>query len=556
MREGFHQRRMTWRPSERQAAVLDALSEGLTNDEIAARIGISPDGVKWHVGELLGRSGLPDRYALAEWWRQQRPRGRAVGFAWPASLRFGFLAGAVAVVGVAAVFVGGLLPGREHNGDVETPQAVQADIGDGEGPPEQAAAAQPPPSGGKPFFAQRQMDYVGTPTVRISGGDLPHPVTVPEIEFEVACANATNNGLSCSAGVDRQNLPEPDPGLPRYRWDFVYIGADYDVPNEWFWYGGREVPSHEYWYVPSEPPVVGPLPDYGWVELGKPVADMIDRYAGLAKVGAINGEPADREGLLASFDHLDGEVAVQEPAGAMRVLPDVEARRLVELLGQMEPVILIGEGPRQRDLNPVIVELRLGSEVLPFLYLPPGEIAEQALIAPSLESLSSWRLWGDRYAKSAFVVPEALEMLMTDLGVASSPPPAGLRSTVVHPQPEHWKFISRIEIWREGEDERLVLPPLDHQPCPEGCNLEYPATEPAGEPLKVAIWPTGVQPFPDLASPALFDYYPDDGTGRGALVQTACPAVAGGHCSQFIDFSFYPPPPIDAILQEAARQLQ
>jgi hypothetical protein len=101
-----------------------------------------------------------------------------------------------------------------------------------------------------------------------------------------------------------------------------------------------------------------------------------------------------------------------------------------------------------------------------------------------------------------------------------------------------------------------VLPPLERQPCLEGCELEYPASLPAGEPLKVAIWPTGVQPFPDLVTPALFDYYPGDETGLGILVQTSCPAVAGGYCSQFVDFSFYPPPDIDAALQKASRQLQ
>ena len=50
-------------PAERR--VLDALREGGTNAEIAARLGISADGVKYHVSNMLGKLGLENRQQLA-----------------------------------------------------------------------------------------------------------------------------------------------------------------------------------------------------------------------------------------------------------------------------------------------------------------------------------------------------------------------------------------------------------------------------------------------------------------------------------------------------------
>jgi DNA-binding CsgD family transcriptional regulator len=51
----------------RQQEVLELVREGLTNDEIARRLGISPDGVKFHVSEILGRLGVTSRREAAGW---------------------------------------------------------------------------------------------------------------------------------------------------------------------------------------------------------------------------------------------------------------------------------------------------------------------------------------------------------------------------------------------------------------------------------------------------------------------------------------------------------
>jgi DNA-binding CsgD family transcriptional regulator len=70
-REGYHLPRRE-SPSPAQRRVLDALLEGKTNREIAWRLSLSFETVKWHISDLLGEMGLTDRHALAHWWRRQR----------------------------------------------------------------------------------------------------------------------------------------------------------------------------------------------------------------------------------------------------------------------------------------------------------------------------------------------------------------------------------------------------------------------------------------------------------------------------------------------------
>ena len=59
-----------------------AVQHGMTSREIAKRKGISQDGVEFHIGNVLGKLGLPDRKALRQWFQppkdsalQQQRRG-------------------------------------------------------------------------------------------------------------------------------------------------------------------------------------------------------------------------------------------------------------------------------------------------------------------------------------------------------------------------------------------------------------------------------------------------------------------------------------------------
>jgi DNA-binding CsgD family transcriptional regulator len=57
-----------WTPRQRQ--VLDLLRDGRTNAEVAEVLGISIQGVKWHITEILGKLQADSREEAAEYWRR------------------------------------------------------------------------------------------------------------------------------------------------------------------------------------------------------------------------------------------------------------------------------------------------------------------------------------------------------------------------------------------------------------------------------------------------------------------------------------------------------
>ncbi len=93
MDRGQHVERLT----PRQREVLRLIERGHTNGEIAEQLGISLQGVKWHVRELLGKLGADSREELIE------RRHAAIG--WPAPVRW--LRGLVALGNVKVAAVAG-----------------------------------------------------------------------------------------------------------------------------------------------------------------------------------------------------------------------------------------------------------------------------------------------------------------------------------------------------------------------------------------------------------------------------------------------------------------
>jgi DNA-binding CsgD family transcriptional regulator len=61
----------------RQRQVLALLREGLSNEQIAERLGISLDGAKFHVSEILGRLGVGSRNEAAGWQPEEGERATA-----------------------------------------------------------------------------------------------------------------------------------------------------------------------------------------------------------------------------------------------------------------------------------------------------------------------------------------------------------------------------------------------------------------------------------------------------------------------------------------------
>ena len=84
--------------------VLEHLREGKTNAEIAVRLGITPDGVKFHVSNMLAKLNLPDRAALAAWEGDAATSAphRAVYGVWHAPIAL-----KLTVTALAALLIGG-----------------------------------------------------------------------------------------------------------------------------------------------------------------------------------------------------------------------------------------------------------------------------------------------------------------------------------------------------------------------------------------------------------------------------------------------------------------
>ncbi len=128
----------------REWEVLACIREELSNEEIAGRLGISLDGVKYHVTEILSKLGLENRHDAAR-WKPEEPRR------WWAALPLLFwrrlggwlspaLAGglAVAVAAGIGVLVWALVAARSGNGTtattIEHPLAAYTVVGIGSDP--------------------------------------------------------------------------------------------------------------------------------------------------------------------------------------------------------------------------------------------------------------------------------------------------------------------------------------------------------------------------------------------------------------------------------------
>lgn len=121
----------------REQEVLALLRRGLTNAEIAAELGISLDGAKYHVSEIIGKLGLRNRYEAAVWperrWWALSPLAPLVLW-WRRSLArapgaLGWAAGALSVALFAAALTGlGVLIAALLRNPGGAPGPVEADV--------------------------------------------------------------------------------------------------------------------------------------------------------------------------------------------------------------------------------------------------------------------------------------------------------------------------------------------------------------------------------------------------------------------------------------------
>ncbi|MGK2964805.1 MAG: helix-turn-helix domain-containing protein [Tepidiformaceae bacterium] len=115
----------------RQREVLDLIARGYTNPQIADALGVSIDGAKWHVREILSKLGVDSREEAAEWWRSERSVGVRVRRATRSAVGLGVLrwvAGGAAVALVGALAVVAVMAARGDGQEVVGPE-VTATVG-------------------------------------------------------------------------------------------------------------------------------------------------------------------------------------------------------------------------------------------------------------------------------------------------------------------------------------------------------------------------------------------------------------------------------------------
>lgn len=175
--------------------VLEALREGGTNAEIGARLGITADGVKFHVSNMLSKLGVRNRRELAAWHPEPRRRRLRALFDVPAGLAA--VAEPVALVGAGAAAVAGVTVSAIAV--VAVVAVVLVGVG-GNGEP--AAVVQP--------RAAATSTAIPTPAPTPTAMATPAPTSTPT-PMPAVTTPTPSPTVSPSPEPDRTPTPTPEP---------------------------------------------------------------------------------------------------------------------------------------------------------------------------------------------------------------------------------------------------------------------------------------------------------------------------------------------------------
>ena len=113
--------------TQRQKQVLDLIVAGRTNGEIATELGMTLDGAKWNVSEILTKLGLADRDEAADYWRWRNRRSRRLASMARGLIGLPALGWATGAAGVAALAIAGFGVFASAAGlgdDISSPSAI------------------------------------------------------------------------------------------------------------------------------------------------------------------------------------------------------------------------------------------------------------------------------------------------------------------------------------------------------------------------------------------------------------------------------------------------
>jgi len=225
--------------TERQRQVLDLLAKSRSNQEIADELGISLDGAKWHVREIISILGVESRYEAADYWREYHglpARLRRFGAALTTSTGLRWAAGVAAVTGVTAA---GIL------------LVVAATSGDGPVPASQAETPSPAP-GETPSPAPDETPTPGATTDPLVPGarqppPLPSVVSDPDALASgrlLVYADEVGAEVVASRRHPIVDIVTYDRDADRIVAAFRVGGADEFTTTDWARLAGRQVVAH------------------------------------------------------------------------------------------------------------------------------------------------------------------------------------------------------------------------------------------------------------------------------------------------------------------------
>jgi DNA-binding CsgD family transcriptional regulator len=523
----------------REQEVLELIRAGLSNEQIAERLSISFATAKFHVSEIIGKLGVRDRREAAL-WQPDAPGApsRQPGWLAPLSMlrhvpRVVTPAVSAALVGIAAVAVAllawGVMASRDGTrlASVRAPATIAADHGCGQ----QVAT---------------EAGIVPWTTLRISGGDLPHPITVPFTEYLLA----TDLGRQSWVGAP---TAAPAPIITRYRVQFVCAGDGATPVGAAGAYAGG--PAQR-----LQPPNIGAsaAAPQSWQQAPPVLAALLDRYIALGD--AVTDQPTLGQSIYATQRRAPTSVSV-----AGRALSDADAGTFLSLLGDSSPMRfgLRGRGVGQRALKAATVDVRLDTETLTFSYIPPGPVAPYGLLMSTPE-VDVWEVSAlldpPAYAQHAYSVPKQLDDLMAGLGFVGGAPVENADTRIIPLLDADMTMrIDHVTVSDGTQDVSVDGVDPDRTDCAPGvdvCDHEA-ATLPANaQPLTLTVSRRGVDPFPEAQRPAEYSYYPPATAGaRGVLVQTKAGAIWNATSGRDGGTPYYASAATDDALRAAVRQL-
>ena len=304
--------------------VLEALREGGTNAEIAARLGVSTNTVRYHVSNMLAKLELRDRRALAA-WRPETPR-RRLGAVLAVPAAVWSVGRPLAWVGVGAAVLAGVVVVAVALVALEA--LVEPD-------PDPPAAVAPPPA---TPTATATPSPTPTPALAATPEPTPTPTTTPTPPVTPTAAPLLEPASSPASCEDIECHIQPDPDAFEHRvWEYPFGLVDWDagtfvlhtptgridgyrvnggpegapthlLPHEWVYAPGRLLnrETMQAWRWPArEADLVAVSHDYALLE-----SDNGQDYLLLARDGEVRGPFELPGGERGKFFSPDGQVIV------------------------------------------------------------------------------------------------------------------------------------------------------------------------------------------------------------------------------------------------------